>query len=101
MLDCTPSTGVTFIFGGAREDSDFETKVPKRTDDGQPIWRVQLVAFRPERQPETMTVKVVGSEPKLNPGTPVQLPGLVAAPYKDKATQRTAYSFSASAVKAA
>ena len=101
MFDCTPSAGVTFIYGGSREDADFETKVPKRTTDGQAIWRVQLVAFRPERQPENVTVKVIGSEPKLDAGTKVQIAGLVAAPYKDKASNRTAYSFSASAVKAA
>jgi hypothetical protein len=101
MFNCTPSAGVVFIFGGSREETDFETKAPKSTAEGLAIWRVQLVAFRPDRQPETLTVKVFGDEPKLSPGTLVQFSGLAAVPYTDSKSNRQAFSFSASAVKAA
>ncbi len=77
---------------------DFQTKRPRATKDGEPMFEVQLVAICDEES-SLMTVRLVGDRaPKVTEGTPVVVSELVALPWEIDG--RSGISYRASRVEA-
>jgi len=78
--------GIRFRAGGpAKKKDDYSDKSKQTmTPDGRPIWVVRLTAFDTSTEhgsSESIWVEVAGDEPKLATDEPVQIDGLVFAPW--------------------
>jgi hypothetical protein len=57
----------------------FDTKQPRATENGEPLYVVQLIALA-EGEAEILAVKVAGMPSGIRQGHPVKVHGLVAQP---------------------
>ena len=74
------TAGMTFMCATAPEAVlDYETKQPKTDENGELLYSLQVVALA-EGGAEVVSVKVPG-EPRVEPGQPLELGGLVATPW--------------------
>ena len=76
------TSGVQFTVGQAPQPrNDYKDKNRQATTpDGRSIWVVKLGA-QDERNLEVLWVEVAGEQPKVTTGQPVQIRGLVYAPW--------------------
>ena len=76
------TSGVQFTVGQAPQArNDYKDKNRQATTpDGRPIWVVKLGA-QDERNLEVLWVEVAGEQPKVTTGQPIQIRGLVYAPW--------------------
>jgi hypothetical protein len=58
----------------------FDTKQPRATENGEPLYVVQLIALA-EGEAEILAVKVAGMPSGIRQGHPVKVTGLVAQPW--------------------
>jgi hypothetical protein len=58
----------------------FDTKQPRATENGEPLYVVQLIALA-EGEAEILAVKVAGLPSGIRQGHPVKVHGLVAQPW--------------------
>lgn len=78
------TTGMRFFCVKTAEPAiDFQTKRPKATRDGEPIFEVQVVALGDDGESGLLTLRLIGEQPrKLAEGTPLRVAGLVAVPWE-------------------
>lgn len=63
---------------------DYETKQPKATTDGEPIYSVQLILLAPDANAEVINVKTAGEPKGLVQGGVVRVFDLVAQPWTNR-----------------
>ncbi|MDP8929993.1 MAG: hypothetical protein M3O70_15850 [Actinomycetota bacterium] len=72
-----------FCVKAAEPVLDFQTKRPRATRDGEPMYEVQVVGLRDDGESGLMTVRLVGEHPqKLAEGNLLTISGLVAVPWE-------------------
>lgn len=72
-----------FCVKAAEPVLDFQTKRPRATRDGEPMYEVQVVGLSDDGESGLLTVRLVGPQPaKVAEGTPVAIAGLVAVPWE-------------------
>lgn len=75
------TSGTTFLCAGPPEPVvDFDSKAPRITEDGRPLFSVSLVALS-EDGAEVFAVKVAGEPKGIVQGSGVKVSGLVASPW--------------------
>lgn len=92
------TSAVSFVAAGPPEPAvDFDTKVPKVDEDGQPIFNVYLFSIGAGGR-DVLTVKVAGEPKSIGQFTPVRLTDLVATTWS--MGDRSGVSFKAAKVEA-
>lgn len=93
------TSAMTFMAAGGPEPVvEFDTRNPRVSPDGQPLYAVSLVALGPDGA-EVIAVKV-GGEPKgVGQGVTVKVSGLVATPWS--IGERSGVSFRAERIEVA
>lgn len=72
-----------FCVKAAEPVLDFQTKRPRATRDGEPMYEVQLVGLSDDGESGLFTVRLIGEQPpKVAEGSPVTIAGLVAVPWE-------------------
>ncbi|HXA32330.1 MAG TPA: hypothetical protein VNV87_08735 [Acidimicrobiales bacterium] len=77
---------------------DFESKAPRISPDGRPIFAVEVVAVG-SAGADILTVKVFGQPKGIVPGSPVRVVDLVATTWQ--MSDRHGVSFKAASIEAA
>jgi hypothetical protein len=91
------TSAVSFVTAGPAEPAvDFDTKVQKLDDDGQPVFNVHLFSIGAGGR-DVITVKVAGEPKGIGQFTPVRLTELVATTWS--MGDRSGVSFKAAKVE--
>jgi hypothetical protein len=84
------TSNLTLLAGRVEPVIDFETRQPRADANGEPVYRVDVVAFGAEA-PQIWPVKISGQPRGVTVGQPIKVTGLITTPWSRDGRSRIAF----------